>query len=151
MSQTQPQIPAEADPRFAKPPKNLKVLRVSKPEDLRTIMEHFNDSLGVTCTFCHNRDDFSKETPHIGVRPENWRGPLTGLGQADQRVSCLRQRLQTRPAGHSRSRNEGAALPVIDLFQEKRNSFDDVLEGFVVPEMNLLILQGFVEPRVMHR
>ena len=65
MSQTQPQIPAEADPRFAKPPKNLKVLRVSKPEDLRTIMEHFNDSLGVTCTFCHNRDDFSKETPHI--------------------------------------------------------------------------------------
>ena len=43
ISQTQPQIPAEADPRFAKPPKNLKVLRVSKPEDLRTIMEHFND------------------------------------------------------------------------------------------------------------
>src|SRR5438309_1526586 len=45
----------------------------------------------------------------LGVRPENWRGPLTGLGQADQRVSCLRQRLQTRPAGHSRSRNEGAS------------------------------------------
>ena len=59
------QIPIDADPRFTNPPKNLKVLRVTKPQDLRTIMEHFNDSLGVTCTFCHNRDDFSKETPHI--------------------------------------------------------------------------------------
>jgi hypothetical protein len=59
------QTPIETDPRFANPPKNLKVLRVTKPQDLRTIMEHFNDSLGVTCTFCHNRDDFSKETPHI--------------------------------------------------------------------------------------
>ena len=57
----------ETDPRFIGPPKNLKVLRVSKPQDLRTIMEHFNDSLGVTCTFCHNRDDFSKETPHIAT------------------------------------------------------------------------------------
>ncbi len=55
----------ETDPRFTTPPKNLKVLRISKPQDLRPIMEHFNDSLGVTCTFCHNRDDFSKETPHI--------------------------------------------------------------------------------------
>ena len=45
MSQTQ--TPVENDPRFASPPKNLKVLRVSKPQDLRTIMEHFNDSLGV--------------------------------------------------------------------------------------------------------
>lgn len=59
------QAPLETDPRFTAPPKNLKVLRVKKPQDLRTIMEHFNDSLGVTCTFCHNRDDFSKETPHI--------------------------------------------------------------------------------------
>jgi hypothetical protein len=63
MSQT-PQE-AETDPRFTRPPKNLKVLRVSKPQELRPIMEHFNDSLGVRCTFCHNRDDFSKETPHI--------------------------------------------------------------------------------------
>ncbi len=56
----------ETDPRFTTP-KNLKVLRISKPQDLQTIMEHFNDSLGVTCTFCHNRDDFSKETPHIAT------------------------------------------------------------------------------------
>ena len=60
MSQT-----PETDPRFIEPPKNLKVLRISQPQELRTIMEHFNDSLGVRCTFCHNRDDFSKDTPHI--------------------------------------------------------------------------------------
>ncbi len=64
MSQT-PEV--ETDPRFTQPPKNIKVLRISKPQELRPIMEHFNDSLGVRCTFCHNRDDFSKETPHIAT------------------------------------------------------------------------------------
>ena len=62
MSQT-----PETDPRFIEPPKNLKVLQIFQPQELRMIIEHFNASLGVRCTFCHNRDDLLKDTLHIGT------------------------------------------------------------------------------------
>jgi len=49
---------------FSKPPTNLKVLEVDDPEDLRPIMQNFDRSLGVTCGFCHNREDWAEDTPH---------------------------------------------------------------------------------------
>lgn len=50
---------------FSDPPKNLKVLKVEKGEDLRPIMRNFNQSLGVECGFCHDTQDFSKDVrPH---------------------------------------------------------------------------------------
>jgi hypothetical protein len=53
---------------FAQPAKNLKVLKVEKPEDLRPIMRNFNQSLGVDCGFCHDSQDFAKDSkPHKEV------------------------------------------------------------------------------------
>ncbi len=49
---------------FNKPPTNLKVLEVDDLEDLRPIMQDFSRSLGVTCAFCHNREDWAEDTPH---------------------------------------------------------------------------------------
>lgn len=49
---------------FSEPATNLKVLEVEKPEDLRPIMQNFDRSLGVTCGFCHNRQDWAEDTPH---------------------------------------------------------------------------------------
>ena len=37
------------------------------------------------------------------------------------------------------------ALPVIDLLEKKRKPLDDIVVGFVIPEMHLLVLKGFVE------
>ena len=47
---------------FSKPATNLKVLKVEKPEDLRPIMRTFDQSLGVECAFCHDTQDFAKDT-----------------------------------------------------------------------------------------
>ena len=49
---------------FSKPPTNLKVLEVDDPEDLRPIMRNFDASLGVNCRFCHDAEDWAKDTPH---------------------------------------------------------------------------------------
>ena len=50
---------------FSQPPKNLKVLKVEKGEDLRPIMRSFDQALGVECAFCHDTQDFDKDTkPH---------------------------------------------------------------------------------------
>jgi len=47
---------------FSKPATNLKVLKVEKPEDLRPIMRTFDAALGVECAFCHDTQDFAKDT-----------------------------------------------------------------------------------------
>ena len=49
---------------FAEPATNLKLIEVEKPEDLRPIMQNFARSLGVTCGFCHNREDWAEDIPH---------------------------------------------------------------------------------------
>ena len=46
----------------AQPPKNLKVLKIDKPEDIRPIMRSFAAGLGVECSFCHEAGDFAKDT-----------------------------------------------------------------------------------------
>ncbi len=58
------QAPSGQPDAYSEPPTNLKLLKVDKPEDLRPIMQHFNQSLGVRCSFCHDREDFAKDMPH---------------------------------------------------------------------------------------
>jgi len=49
---------------FDNPATNLQILEVEKPEDLRPIMRSFNRGLGVHCEFCHEEEDFAKDTEH---------------------------------------------------------------------------------------
>ena len=49
---------------FDNPATNLQILEVEKPEDLRPIMRAFNRGLGVDCEFCHEEEDFAKDTAH---------------------------------------------------------------------------------------
>jgi len=67
---------------FSKPPTNLQVLEVDDPEDLRPIMQNFDRSLGVTCAFCHNREDWAEDTPH----KETARNMLKMVGKINSEV-----------------------------------------------------------------
>ena len=49
---------------FGKPPTNLMVLKVENAEALRPIMMNYTASLGVNCAFCHDPQDFAKDSRH---------------------------------------------------------------------------------------
>ena len=50
----------------------------------------------------NSRRQRDKRKAAFGVRPVNWRVISLGLVQADQRVSCSQERLQTHSAERSR-------------------------------------------------
>ena len=83
--------PAEAE--AASGTENLKVLpkKMSKKE-VKTVMKDISKSLGVQCDFCHDTDDFSKDTKHKEVA-RNMMRMTTELNKkyfkGKSRVTCM--------------------------------------------------------------
>jgi len=53
-------------------PRHLPPLRELSPATIKKIMPSFSKSLGVTCEFCHNKNDFRQPTAHKRVAARMW-------------------------------------------------------------------------------
>ncbi|HET6613026.1 MAG TPA: c-type cytochrome, partial [Kofleriaceae bacterium] len=74
--------------------KNLKVLpKNTSKKEIKKIMKGVSKSLGVKCDFCHNVDDFSKDSK----KKETARGMMRMVNtlnkkyfaKADHKISCM--------------------------------------------------------------
>lgn len=80
----------------ARPAKNLKVFpKGMDTKKLKPIMKGWSKALGVDCDYCHDTDDFSKDTKHkkvarkmVGVATRATALIRKATGKRKARVSC---------------------------------------------------------------